>query len=317
MITKQAWVRKTEAKSWFRASQDFPAYADVVSDPDGIFNRWLEQAKIEPFNARERRYDPGWSLGPRVIDDSHWQWFKDGGGWLTIGLRHERFRFQPGDMLLVPNGVPHTIRYTGRHRASVVTVRFRATLYAGISLLPLLGFPYVLRGSRDAPFGPALAKIAREFALQAPGWKQAMRGLIWEVLLYIVRHRGHCFHPLGGEHNALANEYLLRLLPMLEWLENHLHEPSLTVGDLARKTGVSEVYLRTLFRRALGVAPVNYIHRCRIQRACDLLRSTPLSVKEIAAQTGFSYPSFFGQLFSRFMKMSPNQYRASMACVKE
>ena len=132
-----------------------------------------------------------------------------------------------------------------------------------------------------------------------------------EVLLYIVRNRGRCFHPLGG-NSASTIKYLPRLLPMLEWLEAHMNELSLTVGNLARQVGVSEVYLRVMFRQIFGVSPVAYVRKSRIQRACTLLCSTQMSVKEIASQTGFIHETFFDETFRKLIGMSPTRYRAAI-----
>lgn len=303
----QRWFQCSDSeKTKQRAFDSFPSFPDAVKDPDGINSKWLDLAHIEPLWAKEWRYQPGWSIGPRVVNDSFWFWFEKGPGWLEIGPANEKLICQPGDIFLVPYEVPHTIGYDGRRPSMVNTIHFQCNLYPNINLLSLLGFPYVIRNSPGAPFARASQQLAREFALQSPGWKQAMRGLILEVLLYIVRYHGRCFRKPAG---ALMNKYLPRLLPVLEWLESHLHEPELTIKDLARQTGVSEVYLRKLFHHGLGLSPITCIRRCRIERACALLCSTQMNIKEISAQTGFACESFFIHVFRKITGLTPVQYR--------
>jgi AraC-like DNA-binding protein len=54
---------------------------------------------------------------------------------------------------------------------------------------------------------------------------------------------------------------------------------------------------------------MEYFNRLRIQRACELLNNTALSVQEIGQTVGFSDPYYFSRAFKRIIGASPNQYR--------
>jgi len=60
--------------------------------------------------------------------------------------------------------------------------------------------------------------------------------------------------------------------------------------DLARQIGLSVSRLQHLFKQGMGITIVEYQRRLRLDRACNLLETTRLSVKQIAAQVGAQIP---------------------------
>jgi len=83
-------------------------------------------------------------------------------------------------------------------------------------------------------------------------------------------------------------------------------------GDLARQFGVTEAYLRRLFRVAYGKTPRRYrLEQC-LAHAARLLGTTSHRVEYIAAETGFPSSTVLDRAFRAFFAMSPSAYRASM-----
>jgi len=71
------------------------------------------------------------------------------------------------------------------------------------------------------------------------------------------------------------------------------------------------VQFRKLFKRVTGLNPVRFIQRRRVERACVMLRTTTLSIEQIAEACGFSDPPFFFRIFRLWTGTSPNQYRSA------
>jgi AraC-like DNA-binding protein len=83
----------------------------------------------------------------------------------------------------------------------------------------------------------------------------------------------------------------------------------LSLTELAQLSQLSVARYTVAFRRATGCSPMEYFNRLRIQRACELLNNTALSVQEIGQTVGFSDPYYFSRAFKRIIGASPNQYR--------
>jgi AraC-like DNA-binding protein len=63
------------------------------------------------------------------------------------------------------------------------------------------------------------------------------------------------------------------------------------------------------FRKELGVTPIAYLHRYRVNQAKQLLIDTSKSITEIALEVGFSDSSYFGRIFRRETGVSPQGFR--------
>jgi transcriptional regulator GlxA family with amidase domain len=59
----------------------------------------------------------------------------------------------------------------------------------------------------------------------------------------------------------------------------------------------------------MGMAPSDYVINLRINVACDLLKSSDMSIKEIAASVGYDNAHFFSKLFKKKTGVSPKAYR--------
>lgn len=83
------------------------------------------------------------------------------------------------------------------------------------------------------------------------------------------------------------------------------------VKDIADHLNVSPGYLSDMLRALTGLNAQQHIHNKLIEKAKEVLTSTPLSVSEIAYQLGFEYPQSFSKLFKTKTNVSPLEYRKS------
>jgi transcriptional regulator GlxA family with amidase domain len=83
----------------------------------------------------------------------------------------------------------------------------------------------------------------------------------------------------------------------------------LPMSELAQSVQVSTAHLRRLFKAETGSSPVQYLRQMRIQRAKELLESSSLSVKEVAAKVGLSDVSHFVRNFERAAGLPPTRHR--------
>ncbi|KQZ69189.1 hypothetical protein ASD55_14250 [Rhodanobacter sp. Root561] len=86
----------------------------------------------------------------------------------------------------------------------------------------------------------------------------------------------------------------------------------ITLQEMADIACQSRFHFCTAFRRATGMAPYEYLTHMRMRVACDLLRTTPLSVSDVGAAVGYSSLSTFSTAFRRHAGTSPRAYRGAM-----
>ncbi|MEM9189630.1 MAG: helix-turn-helix domain-containing protein [Myxococcota bacterium] len=102
------------------------------------------------------------------------------------------------------------------------------------------------------------------------------------------------------------------LTQVLAWIEDHASDP-LTLGDIAAEANVSVRTLTRRFKDQLGVSPLQWLIRVRIEHAQRLLETSDLSIERIAEATGFGSTPTFRQHFKRLVTVSPKHWRQSFA----
>lgn len=102
-----------------------------------------------------------------------------------------------------------------------------------------------------------------------------------------------------------------RIQKTLTYIRKHISQ-SLTVDLLAEQICISKDHFIRLFKKEIGITPVQYINQKKIEKAQLLLATEKLSVKEIAFMLSFSDYTYFNRLFKRYTGVSPQEYKKSV-----
>lgn len=143
-------------------------------------------------------------------------------------------------------------------------------------------------------------EMEKECAEKAAGYEAVLRAKLVELIVYLARA-----YTFSETTEARA---LLRVGHVIGALENDFSK-NWKLDDLMQIAHMSRSNLMRVFREAAGVAPIEYLLRLRIQKAMKLLRSTDLSVTEIALQTGFNDSNYFTRQFRKTAGCPPAKYR--------
>jgi AraC family transcriptional regulator len=82
-----------------------------------------------------------------------------------------------------------------------------------------------------------------------------------------------------------------------------------SLAEMAAIANLSPYHFARSFKRSTGHSPHQYVLRCRIERARELLLGTDLPVGVVAREVGFASPSHFAQQFRRFVGFVPSALR--------
>lgn len=99
-----------------------------------------------------------------------------------------------------------------------------------------------------------------------------------------------------------------RIRRAVDAINHHYTDPELSVADLANDANVSDVYFRREFRACIGMSPIEYITKVRLENAKALLDTGVYPVSEVAIRCGFDSISYFSQRFKKAFGMSPSEY---------
>ncbi|NQZ68924.1 MAG: helix-turn-helix transcriptional regulator, partial [Lentisphaeria bacterium] len=115
----------------------------------------------------------------------------------------------------------------------------------------------------------------------------------------------------NSQVKANANEILLRsqrLAPTLSYLEDH-YDTNVTVEDLAKTVYLSVPRFYLVFKETVGMPPLEYVQRLRLQKSLELLLVTDLTINEIADRVGYKDQFHYSKRFKKLYGMSPSAYR--------
>lgn len=93
-----------------------------------------------------------------------------------------------------------------------------------------------------------------------------------------------------------------------KYINMNLSNEELSNKEIAEHLGISEVYLRKLFKNHLNTSPKQYILNLRIKKSKQFLTDTALSVTDISESCGFGSVYHFSRIFKQKVGFSPSQY---------
>ncbi len=247
-----------------------------------------------------------------------------------------RIQLKSGDVVVFPYGDAHVMGWAdGAKRVSVV------------QLLPIPPWPeppHIFCGGGgamtnlmcgflhcdDALFNPLLAALPRLFSVSTvegpkarwldlmvsqslseaigdqPGSDALVTRLAELLFLDVLRrYIAQQETPASGLLAALQDEQIARALEAI----HAAPAESWTVDRLGRQIGMSRSSLASRFKELLGMPPMHYITRLRLQEASHLLRDTGESIAEIARRVGYESEAAFNRAFKRYVDQPPAAWR--------
>jgi len=263
-----------------------------------------------------------------------------GGCWAGL-VGEPAFRIEAGDIVAFPQGDPHVLSsepgMRGRADAEVYQSANRQSVPICLSLRgggPTgAGLVCGFLGCDARPFNPLLAALPRVIHLPAaregtaaarrlielalaestsprPGGAGVLSRLSEVLLVEVVRFLTIDLPPeqtgwFAGLQDALVGPALnsLHQRPTLVW----------TLARLAKEVGTSRSVLAERFTRLVGVPPMQYLARWRMQMAATLLRTTAAGLAEIAERVGYGSEAALSRAFKRSLGVAPAHYREAAA----
>ena len=128
------------------------------------------------------------------------------------------------------------------------------------------------------------------------------------LVMHLLKHYATAKPPVQNFPEGLSPASLRRVM---SYIHEHL-ATDLSLTEVAGVVPLSPHYFATLFKQSTGETLLQYITRCRIERAKELLARRSLAIADICQQVGFSDQSYFTRVFRRYSHMTPKAYRSRL-----
>lgn len=118
---------------------------------------------------------------------------------------------------------------------------------------------------------------------------------------------------IGGHMDSLKQSHNLNLQKsILQWLGEHYQNPDLNAAMVADQFQISKKYVSQFLKDQTGKSYNEYVEDLRLNHAMELLKTSDLSVTEIATACGFSSQNTFYKAFRRRYDVSPSSIRRGL-----
>ncbi|WP_186445949.1 AraC family transcriptional regulator [Paenibacillus cremeus] len=134
------------------------------------------------------------------------------------------------------------------------------------------------------------------------------RELRWQSLLYQLFEQ---LQASGKPNRQLkVNSEKDWLQTSIEYLNLHFME-NVKIADAAERAGVHRSHFSMVFTKSVGISPLQYIQKLRMDKSAELLKQTKLTITEIALSVGYPDLYTFSRAFTRYFKRTPSHFRGN------
>ena len=234
-----------------------------------------------------------------TIDEYIIMYCHAGTGWLR--MNGDLWRVNAGDLAVVMKDSPHSY---GAYRDDPWTIYWAH-----------------FNGTQAATY-LELVNISSDNPVLTLPEQNRLKHLFMEITT--ILQTGYSFHHLASASDMLRqvlshiafqkslvhteSNTTFNVSSSIDTMRNHL-SGQCTLDMLAEQAALSPSYFSRLFRQATGYPPVEYFIRLKMQKACELLEITSMSVQEISDFLGYSNPYYFSRLFKKIIGTPPSVYR--------
>jgi AraC-like DNA-binding protein len=98
----------------------------------------------------------------------------------------------------------------------------------------------------------------------------------------------------------------------IEYMNTHYMD-GISVQDVADYSSVHRGYLSKIFTQKVGMTPMRYLEKLRMEKARELLQTTAYTINEIGLTLSYPDPYTFTHAFSKYFGVPPGKLRKTNA----
>ncbi len=201
----------------------------------------------------------------------------------VINLKH-------GDVLFLPKGSNYKYCITTQE-AYAKQISFDLDYNADLFLPTELT---LLSGEKAKLFFENFDKLFALFNNRENNSHFAVASIIFYLLSLISKE----------ENNKIHTSRISKALVYLSQSEGF----DISVNELSAMCGLSVSQFRKLFSDEMGISPLKYKNKLRMERACALLKTGEYNISEVSEITGFDTLYSFSKAFKAVIGTSPKKY---------
>ncbi|MBJ6367132.1 AraC family transcriptional regulator [Snuella sedimenti] len=271
--------------------------------PDAIKNRVKNNPISGNFYVTDLGYFPKAHHHFRKRKKNHGDYIfiycTEGRGWITV--EKEKIEIFPNQYIIIPKQLAHSYSASVEDPWSIYWMHFNGSIAEDL----YLRYKTTHEKSETIPFVDHRLKLFHQiFDLLKSNYTDYQ--LEYANILSLNFISTYIFSKIDIPFTHQNKDNLVGAI--IDFLNNNINK-TYKSKDIAKEFKLSPSYLHTIFKKRTGYSPIHFFNLKKIQKACEYLNFTDLSIKEISFKIGIQDPLYFSRLFKKYMGTSPKTYK--------
>lgn len=145
--------------------------------------------------------------------------------------------------------------------------------------------------------------------------EQVIRQNLELLLVSLVRNNGDVRKrapSITSVRQAQSDKTVQRII---EYVKDNLYD-DFTLDDIAKELFFSKTYMKSVFRKKMGISIIQYCLELKLDEAKRLISKREYTFTEIAYKLNFASVQYFSRIFKNHTGMTPTEYARSITCEK-
>lgn len=297
---------------------DFIKERNIIIPESSFYPDYMPEDELETLNIdialfKHYRYTP-------TFEHSHafFEMFYVYSGSCTEEICGNKITFSEGDLSIISPNTKHSISVFDDSIVINVLIRkstFNETFFEllkGGNILSLF-FTEILYEKRhkncltfhtgsDENLRNVLLAMLNEFICKNKYSNKLVNSLLVVFFGYLLQN-----HENNVETHLQIKEESSLITEILTYIEDNYS--TITLEELCKTFHFSIAYLSKLIKKSTGLNFTSIITNIKLKKACVMLKSTNISIKDISENVGYSSQEHFIRTFKKNFDISPTQYR--------
>ncbi|QUI20950.1 AraC family transcriptional regulator [Vallitalea pronyensis] len=162
--------------------------------------------------------------------------------------------------------------------------------------------PYHMKVDDKQQFCDYFKRLLDHYSAHGLFWQLRCKSILLEILYQMVNQ----LYLDSGFSDSLSKERLVH--DMQHYIHTH-YTQKLTLSEIAGFAGISHNYANQLFKDQIGETIIQHLNQFRIKKAINLIKTSSLTMEQIAEQVGFSNTYYFSRVMKKTTGNSPTDYK--------
>ncbi|MCS7461247.1 AraC family transcriptional regulator [Paenibacillus doosanensis] len=262
-----------------------------------LLRSYLDNTQITLQMAHYTKVGANWRVTNMMTDVNRFYFIREGGGWIHI--RGKDYNPKAGELYLLPAGMKLSYAPDNADPLGKYWCHFSATV-GDVNLFQMLDLPHCIQVRDEARLEKQFQRLLELHASPSVSAPLRIKAVLFEMISEYIEQSESELHLAATSSTSKINI-------VLSYIERHLAEP-ISVEELAKLIHFHPNYFMHYFKSMMGLSPIVYINKKRLEKARRMLATTDLSVSAIAEEIGLEL-YYFSRIFKKQSGLSPSEYR--------